>query len=195
MPQIDRPASSVIAASQDRFVGLHIVEFSDEHAEAFRDINAQWIDAMYRLEQTDRDVLDHPRARIIDPGGAILFVEADGVGLIGTCALQKTGEGAFELTKMGVLEAARGRYAGEFLLRAVIARAQQMGARTLYLLSNKKSGVAIRLYEKLGFVHDQTIMRIYGARYERCDVAMLHAPTASAPRGSEILAKVLVTRP
>jgi len=152
--------------------GLKILDFTDDLAPAFCDINAEWISAMYRLEATDREVLDHPRARIIDPGGAILFVQAEGLGVVGACALQKTGEGRFELTKMGVLEAARGRKAGEFLLRAVIARAQAMGAQTLYLLSNKKSAAAVHLYEKLGFAHDEEIMAQFGARYERCDVAM-----------------------
>jgi hypothetical protein len=28
------------------------------------------------------------------------------------------------------------------------------------------------LYEKLGFAHDAQIMSDFGARYERCDVAM-----------------------
>ncbi len=155
---------------------LSIVEFDDSLAMAFRDINAEWIADMYRLEDTDREVLDNPRARIIDPGGAILFVEADGLGVIGACALQRTSAGCFELTKMGVLAAARGLKAGEYLLGAVIARAQAMGAEMLYLLSNRKSAAAVHLYEKLGFVHDDEIMRVYGARYERCDVAMRYVP-------------------
>ena len=29
-------------------------------------------------------------------------------------------------------------------------------------------------YEKAGFVHDDWVMQTYGARYARCDVAMLH---------------------
>jgi DNA-binding MarR family transcriptional regulator/N-acetylglutamate synthase-like GNAT family acetyltransferase len=157
-------------------LGLSILRYSDEIAHHFHDINAAWIAAMYRLEQTDRDVLENPRERIIDAGGDILFVEADGLGIVGTCALQKTGPGRFELTKMGVLASARGRKAGEFLLRAVIARAADMGAETLYLLSNRKSAAAIHLYEKLGFVHDAEIMRDCGARYERCDVAMRYRP-------------------
>jgi ribosomal protein S18 acetylase RimI-like enzyme len=160
--------------------GLRILDFSDDLAGAFRDINAQWIASMYRLEQTDRDVLDNPRARIIDPGGAILFVEASGLGVVGACALRKTGEGRFELTKMGVLEAARGRKAGEYLLKAIIARALEMGAEVLYLLSNRKSAAAIHLYEKLGFVHDAEIMAEYGARYQRCDVAMRYRPRGGA---------------
>jgi len=153
---------------------LKIHPFRDDLAQAFHDINVEWIGAMYRLEQTDRDVLENPRARIIDPGGDILFVAAEGLGIVGTCALQKTGERQFELTKMGVLEGARGRKAGEFLLRAVIARAGEMGAERLYLLSNAKSAAAIHLYEKVGFVHDSAIMAEFGARYERCNVAMLY---------------------
>ncbi|MFT4057390.1 MAG: MarR family transcriptional regulator, partial [Novosphingobium sp.] len=87
---------------------LAIHEFSDAFAHEFHDINAEWIEAMFRLEPTDREVLENPRARIVDPGGAILFVEAEGLGIVGTCALQKTGEQAFELTKMGVRSSARG---------------------------------------------------------------------------------------
>jgi DNA-binding MarR family transcriptional regulator/N-acetylglutamate synthase-like GNAT family acetyltransferase len=156
--------------------GLTVHEYSDALAPAFRDINAEWIRSMYQLEQTDIDVLDNPRARIIDKGGDILFVEAEGLGMVGACALQKTGENQFELTKMGVLEKARGRKAGEFLLRAVIARAERLGADRLYLLSNQKSAAAIHLYEKLGFHHDDGIMKEFGARYERCNVAMLYRP-------------------
>lgn len=153
---------------------LKIHPFSDDLAQAFHDINVEWIGAMYRIEQTDRDVLENPRARIIDAGGDILFVEAEGLGIVGACALQKTGARQFELTKMGVLEAARGRKAGEFLLHAVIARAREMGAERLYLLSNAKSEAAVHLYEKLGFVHDAGIMAEFGARYARCNVAMLY---------------------
>ena len=113
-----------------------------------------------------------PRETIIDKGGAILFVEAPGEGIIGTGALKPDGGGAFELTKMGVLERVRGLKAGEFLLRALIDRARQMGVETLYLLTNSACAAAIHLYEKHGFRHDAGIMADHGARYQRCDVAM-----------------------
>jgi DNA-binding MarR family transcriptional regulator/GNAT superfamily N-acetyltransferase len=158
--------------------GLAIRGFSDELAPDFRRINAEWIEGMYQLEQADIDVIEHPRERIIAPGGDILFVEAPGLGIVGTCALRRTGAREYELTKMGVTQAARGRKAGEFLLGAVIERAQALGCDRLYLLSNRKSAAAIRLYEKLGFVHDAGIMAEFGARYARCDVAMLYRPLA-----------------
>lgn len=178
MEQIAAVETALAATSIDTLAAqstpqiLTIHEFSDELAGHFHDINAEWIHAMFQLEATDKEVLENPRAKIVDPGGAILFVEARGLGIVGTCALQKTGERSVELTKMGVRESARGLKAGEFLLEAVIARAMQMGAEPLYLLSNARCAAAIHLYEKLGFAHDAGIMADYGARYARCDVAM-----------------------
>jgi len=151
---------------------LIIRDYSDDLAADFYEINAEWITSMFRLEQTDREVLENPKERIIEPGGTILFVEAPHLGVIGTCALQKTGASSFELTKMGVRASARGLKAGEFLLSTAIDRAKIMGAKTFYLLTSKRCESAIHLYEKLGFQHDAEIMEKYGARYERCDVAM-----------------------
>lgn len=156
---------------------LTLREFDDSLAGTFHDINAEWIAAMFTLEPTDREVLENPRARVVDPGGAILFVEAAGLGIVGTCALQKTRPTAFELTKMGVTEHARGLKAGEFLLAAMIERARDLRAEKLYLLTNHICEAAIHLYEKAGFVHDAEIMREYGARYARCDVAMRYTGT------------------
>jgi N-acetylglutamate synthase-like GNAT family acetyltransferase len=154
---------------------LTILPWSPHLAAAFHDINAQWIEAMFVLEDTDRLVLENPQGMIIDKGGDILFVEVAEVGVVGACALMPSKDaGAFELTKMGVLDAARGLKAGEFLLAAVLKRAREMRVETLFLLTNKKCAAAIHLYEKLGFVHDAGIMATYGARYERCDVAMLY---------------------
>lgn len=151
---------------------LTIREFHDDLAESFHRINAEWIEAMFSLEVNDRQLLENPREMIVDRGGEILFVEDSELGILGTCALLCIEPGVFELTKMGVLARSRGKKAGEFLLRAVLERAASLGARSLYLLTNKKCEAAIHLYEKVGFVHDAQILATYGPRYERCDVAM-----------------------
>ena len=151
---------------------MKIVEWHPSLAGQFRDINVEWIEAMFALEAADRQVLEHPQEKIIDPGGAILFVEAPGRGIVGTCALKPDGSGGFELTKMGVRETARGLKAGEFLLEHMIERAQAMGAKELYLLTNHKCAAAIHLYGKQGFVHDALVMEQHGGGYCRCDVAM-----------------------
>lgn len=154
--------------------GVTIEPFRDALAPAFKSINAEWITDMYAMEPADLKVLDHPREAILNNGGIILFASVEGVGPVGTCALRRTGEHAFELTKMGVLKSARGAKIGEMLLQAAITEAERLGADPLFLLSNKKSTAAIRLYEKLGFIHDARIMDEYGSAYIRCDVAMVY---------------------
>jgi DNA-binding MarR family transcriptional regulator/GNAT superfamily N-acetyltransferase len=151
-------------------------DFSDDLAEAFHRINAEWIEAMFVLEENDVALLTRPRELILDKGGVVLFAETAELGVVGACALMASKDGWFELTKMGVLESARGLKVGEFLLARTLERAASLGVDKLYLLTNKRCGPAIHLYEKLGFVHDAEIMRLFGARYERCDVAMSYRP-------------------
>ena len=157
--------------------GLSIRPFTDDLAEPFYRINAEWIQEMFVLEENDITLLSNPRELIIDKGGVVLFAETPDLGVVGTCALIKMKDGWFELTKMGVSKAARGRKTGEFLLAATLEHARTMGvADKLYLLTNAKCAAAIHLYEKLGFQHDAEIMATFGARYERCDVAMSWRP-------------------
>jgi DNA-binding MarR family transcriptional regulator len=161
--------------------GLAIRPFRDELAGEFARINRQWIEELYALEPVDEAQLGDPRGTIVDPGGDILFVDDPELGIVGTCGLLRTGEREFELIKMAVLPAARGRGAGEFLLRATIERAYAMGAERLFLLTNSKSRAAIRLYERNGFVHDAELLARCGGEYARCDVAMRH--TGAFPAG------------
>jgi DNA-binding MarR family transcriptional regulator len=197
MPQIEQAVRTLLGDQAEAFMGqltaieraldatpldllarqaqptvLRIREFSDELAPHFSDINAEWISEMFHLEDADREALGQPRANIVDAGGVILFVEAQGLGIVGTGALLKSGENSFELAKMGVRKHARGLKAGEFLLSALIERAMSLEAEELYLVSNAKCAAGIHLYEKFGFEHDADIMAQHGARYARCNVAM-----------------------
>ena len=170
---------------------LTVVDYTSDLAPAFASINAEWIEAMFVLEASDRKVLGDPQSHIIDPGGTILFVSAEGLGIVGACALRKEADGCFELTKMGVLESARGRKAGEFLLAAMIQRAVAMQPETLYLLTSSKCAAAIHLYDKAGFVRDAAIMQRFGAQYQRCNVAMSYplnrGAVAAVPAPSALL--------
>jgi len=162
-----------------RSKALEIVPYTPELGETFGRINREWIEAMFVLEDHDREVLSDPQKHIIDKGGDILFVRSPGLGIVGACALCPAKDGYTELTKMGVTKAARGQKAGEFLLRAVIDHAVENGmADRLYLATNAKCRAAIHLYEKLGFQHDEEIRHLFGSCYDRCDVAMRFDPAA-----------------
>jgi ribosomal protein S18 acetylase RimI-like enzyme len=151
---------------------LKFINFDPSFAEHFKAINEQWISDMFQMEQLDRDILQFPQQRIIEPGGNIWFAQHPSLGVIGTCAIVKKTEGVFELTKMGVLKQARGLKAGERLLQHVLVESEQMPIECLFLLTNEDCAAAIHLYEKNGFVHDAQIMTQFGSAYERCNVAM-----------------------
>ncbi len=153
---------------------MRIIEYRDELSTEFHDINAEWIEAMFVMEDVDRHVLQHPRETIIDTGGAILFVEADGLGIVGAGALRWARPGQLELTKMGVRESARSLKAGELLLNALIDRARGMQPDRLFLLTNWQCGAAIHLYAKCGFQHDAQLLAEARHHYDRCDVAMTY---------------------
>lgn len=151
---------------------IEFLPYNDDLKVHFYQINKEWVSSMFEMEDMDEKILKEPQKYIISRGGYIWFAKHDELGVVGSCALCKTAEGEYELTKMGVLEKARGLKVGEKLLNYVLAEAQKLPIQTLYLLTNKKCEAAIHLYLKNGFVHDEQIMDKYGKKYERCNVAM-----------------------
>src|SRR6185437_9729993 len=80
----------------------------------------------------------------------IVFVQI-GNKVVGTCALVKLDDDTFELAKMAVDEAYRGRGYGELLLNTCIELARKKGAAAVTLETNSKLSAAVRSYRKLGF--------------------------------------------
>ena len=90
---------------------VEIVDFRLEHADAFRQLNLDWFNHNWEVEDADRLHLDHPQEKILEPGGAILMALCDGEA-VGTVALIPMGNGSYELAKMAVDERVRGRGIG-----------------------------------------------------------------------------------
>jgi GNAT superfamily N-acetyltransferase len=78
------------------------------------------------------------------------------------------GNDAYELCKMGVIEAARGLGIGLLIGEAAIKKARELKAKRVYLETNSSLTPALTLYAKLGFVRIENFM----SPYERADVAM-----------------------
>jgi len=131
---------------------MQIVDFEPRHATAWKSLNEAWITQLFKLEPKDIEVLDHPQAKILDPGGHIFMAERDGAP-IGCAALIALADGGFEVAKMTVSEAARGTGLGRLLMQACIDRARALGAPRLYLETNSTLAPALGLYEAMGFVH------------------------------------------
>jgi GNAT superfamily N-acetyltransferase len=128
-----------------------IISYRPEFREDFERLNRAWIEQYFVIEAADREVFRDPVSAIIEPGGAIFFVVEDGQ-VQGTCAVLPHEPGVYEIAKMAVAPAARGKGFGDLLMDASVDFARQVGARRVVIVSNTVLTPAIRLYEKHGFV-------------------------------------------
>jgi putative acetyltransferase len=147
---------------------MEIVDFHERHAGAFKALNVAWISHYFVVEPKDLEVLDDPIGKITAPGGHILMaLEADEA--VGCVALIPMKDGGFEVAKMAVTEAHKGRGIGRDLMAACIERARQVGASRLYLETNSGLAPALGLYRSFGF---QQVQPAEPSPYARADVMM-----------------------
>jgi putative acetyltransferase len=144
--------------------------FQDGDAEAFRELNKEWIARYFKVEEQDLIQLNDPAGNILQPGGQIVMAIADGER-IGCCALVFVKTGVFEVAKMAVSESYRSQGIGRRLLEYTVAQAKKLGAHTLELASNTKLANAVHLYESLGFRHLPP-ERVEPSPYARANVFM-----------------------
>jgi DNA-binding MarR family transcriptional regulator/N-acetylglutamate synthase-like GNAT family acetyltransferase len=146
---------------------VKIVAYEPQYHQAFKSLNEEWITQHFKMEEADHKSLDHAQEYILDKGGYIFIALYKGEA-VGACALLKMSGKVFELAKMAVSTAAKGKGIGLLLGNAAIKKAKKKGAKKLYLESNTKLKPAINLYHKLGF------KKVTGnpSPYERCNIQM-----------------------
>lgn len=147
---------------------IEIIDYRPEFHNDFKRLNYEWIEQYFEIEEADRHSLENPDGKILEPGGHI-FIALDQHEVVGTCALIKREGKAYELAKMAVSEASRGKGIGFLLGQSAIDKARDSGAESLYLESNTKLVPAIRLYQKLGFEKVVT----EPSPYTRCNIQMM----------------------
>lgn len=124
--------------------------YNSKYAKDFKRLNLEWIEKYFVVEEHDQEQLGNPEEYIINRGGEILFAVYNNE-VAGVCALIKTGEREFELAKMAVSPDFRGKQIGYKLGIHTIETAKLLGAKRIWLESNRVLNPAINLYRKLGF--------------------------------------------
>jgi GNAT superfamily N-acetyltransferase len=132
-------------------MSIQIRPFQKKYTSVFYDLNIEWLETYFYVEDFDREVLRNPNKYILDPGGHIFFAIENNEA-IGTVALMKASEGSFELTKMAVHPNQRGKKIGQLLMQHCIDFAKDHQFKKLFLYSNTKLENAIYIYRKFGFV-------------------------------------------
>jgi DNA-binding MarR family transcriptional regulator/GNAT superfamily N-acetyltransferase len=131
---------------------VEIIPYAARYRRDFARLNFEWLEHYFSVEPVDERVLTQPERHILEPGGHI-FLARIGKEIVGTVALLRRPRGQFELSKMAVTTSRRGLGIGRLLLRRAIACYLTLGARGLYLETNRKLTPAIRLYEANDFHH------------------------------------------
>jgi len=146
---------------------VKILPFGPTFRTAFKELNYAWIEQYFKVESSDRIILEDPEGEILQKGGAILIATLHDEP-VGTCALIRVDDNHFELAKMAVAAEARGHKIGWQLGIATLEKAKELGAKKVHLDTNSTLTPAINLYKKLGF------KEVPGrcSDYERCNVQM-----------------------
>lgn len=147
-----------------------IINYEPQYKEAFKALNEEWIKTFFTMEAGDYKLLDNPEEHIINKGGHIVFALMNNEA-VGTCALVKISDEPlrFELSKMAVSPKAQGKKIGYLVGQALVDKARELKAESIFLETNSVLVPAIKLYEKLGFKH----ITISDSAYDRCDTQML----------------------
>ena len=98
---------------------VEIVPFQDKYSDYFYDLNYDWLNEYFYVEDYDEKVLRNCKEEIIDKGGHIFFAIFKSK-VVGTMALIPREEGIYELNKMAVKKALRGNGVGHQLIQFVI---------------------------------------------------------------------------
>ena len=145
-----------------------VVPYREDFRPAFEQLNRDWIESYFVLEDADRAVFADPAGAILGPGGQIFFV-VEGDTVLGTCAVLRHSPSECEIAKMAVAPAARGRGLGDLLMEAAVDFAREIGARRVTIVSNTVLAPALRLYRKHGFVE---VPLESDGRYQRANIRL-----------------------
>jgi GNAT superfamily N-acetyltransferase len=131
---------------------IEIIRYESRYEEDFRQLNLEWLNKYGLLETHDQMMLNDPQGTILDRGGFI-FLAKSGDEIVGSAGLAKEHDGEYELVKMTVAPAYRGKGISKSLIEKCLEQAREIGAKKLLLYSNSQLKTAINLYSKYGFHH------------------------------------------
>ena len=149
-------------------MALKILPYQSIFSKAFYELNVEWLETYFYVEEFDKEVLSNPEKYIINPGGHIFFA-LENKKILGTVALMPYDKNCFELTKMAVDPKERGRGIGQEMIKYCINFSKKQKINKLILYSNTILENAIHIYRKYGF---KEIPKEKNSPYKRGNIKM-----------------------
>ncbi|MGB2404788.1 MAG: GNAT family N-acetyltransferase [Flavobacteriaceae bacterium] len=144
-------------------------KFTPEDAQAFKDLNIEWLSTYFVVEAIDELVLGQPQKEIINRGGHIFMAE-ENEKVIGTFAFLKKSDRVYEFSKMAIDPTQRGKGYGTSMLQFALRYAEQHHWEKIVLYSSTKLKNALHIYRKFGFIE---VPLESNTRYCRSDIKMV----------------------
>ncbi len=149
---------------------VNIIDFENKYEKHFFELNIEWLNYFFEVEEYDRKILSNAKKYIIDKGGKIFFAKKENE-IIATVALMPTeNKLTYELTKMAVKPNFRNKGVGKKLLIKCIEFSNSNFSKSIILYSNKKLTNAIHLYKSFGF---KEIKMEIKSPYSRANIKMM----------------------
>ena len=146
-----------------------IINFKNKYSKLFYDLNIEWLNEFFLVEDYDKKILSNPQKHIINKGGSIFFAKKD-KKIVGVVALMPTHElDVYELTKMGVEKDFRNQGVGRQLLKKGVEQAKLNKLKKVIIYSNRKLENAIYLYKSFGFIEVELEKN---SNYQRADIKL-----------------------
>ncbi len=146
---------------------LEIIAYHPDLKHHIKDLNIEWLEKYFRVEDNDIVQLSDPDDEIVAKGGLIFYAKYNG-SIVGTASLLKIDDRRFELGKMAVTGSMQGLGIGKILLEHCLAAARAQGTKSLELYSNTSLSSAIHLYKKHGFFE----VPLEPGHYQRANIKM-----------------------
>ncbi|MEO6406237.1 MAG: hypothetical protein ABIY51_02695 [Ferruginibacter sp.] len=80
---------------------FEVIDFAPEYRDAIRQLNYEWLQKYFFVEESDVLQLNDPENEILGKGGAIYYVKHKKT-IVATASLMKKAENIYELSKMAV---------------------------------------------------------------------------------------------
>ena len=128
---------------------MKIVENEKKYLKDFIQLNKEWIQKYFEIEQIDIDLAENPY-QIIEEGGYIFSI-IENEKVIGVCALINNTNNIYELARMAVSNQYQGKGYGSLLIETCLKKLKDIDAKKVHLVSNTKLKTAISLYQKYRF--------------------------------------------
>lgn len=169
---------SKCGASDSAKSQVTVRHYSPADKQDFVELNLDWIEEYFAVEESDREQLERLESSILGVGGRILVAELHG-RVVGVGAIvppphyvPHDGRKWFEIVKFATRKSERGKGIGRAVVQALIETARAQKADGIWLETNQALASAVRLYERCGF-RQLANADFWPTPYERCNVQMV----------------------